>query len=205
MITKNAIIVTNENQIPLKNFKNAFFIGVERGCFDLINKNIPVDLAIADFDHVSSEELEVIKSKANKIEILNPEKDLIDGEVAILWAMKEGYSDILYLANPTIRHDMNLASLNFAFKYGVRILSDKSLILLLKKGKNIISFEKYQDYTYISFVANCPTKVNIENLKYEAKNLSLEPYSLAAISNCFVPYVDGAIESDEDICMILTK
>ncbi|AXK51346.1 thiamine diphosphokinase [Spiroplasma alleghenense] len=199
------IVVTYESDINFEKFPNAYFIGVERGCLDLIKKKVKIDLAISDFDHVDESELALIKQNALKTTVLDPEKDYIDGEIAIQEALKLGIKKIIYVSKPNIRHDMNLANLFFAFKYDVDVLSDKSLITILKQGKNNVAFDKYQDYTYISFVANKTSSLTIKGLKYEASNLQIDPYSLQAISNCFIPYQDGMIECNEDIAMIMTK
>ncbi|WP_338971496.1 thiamine diphosphokinase [Spiroplasma endosymbiont of Panorpa germanica] len=200
-----ALVVTCETKLDFKVFQNCYFIGVERGCLDLISKEITIDLAISDFDHVDESELKLIQEKALNTQILNPEKDFIDGEIAIKKARDLGFNKIIYVSNPNLRHDMNLANLYFAFKYNVEILSDKSLIEILNPGENLISFENLQDYAYISFVSDTSTDLSIKGLKYEAKNLKLEPYSLQAISNCFIPYQDGLVINNHKIAMVLTK
>ncbi|AOG60724.1 thiamine pyrophosphokinase [Spiroplasma helicoides] len=200
------LIVTCETNLDLNYYKNEYhFIGVERGCLDLIKKNIDIDYAISDFDQVTEEELEKIKNNSRNFIKLNPEKDYLDGKEAIQKAYELGATEVVMVANPTKRMDMNFSVIEFCYKDRVKIINESSVMFCLQAGKNVIEFDQYQDYTYITLFPVHQTKLTIKGLQYEQKNLMLLPYSTRAYSNCFVPYNDGIIESDKLILIIFTK
>ncbi|AHI53191.1 thiamine diphosphokinase [Spiroplasma culicicola] len=199
------LIVACQNNLNFDYYKDYFIIGVERGCLDLIDKNITIDLALADFDHVIAEELELIKSKAKETIVLNPEKDFLDGKEAINIAYQRGAQEILFIAKPTKRVDMNLSLIEICTKDKVTILNDDSIMFLISKGEFEIDFNRYQDYTYISLFPVHQTVIDIKGLKYEVENLSLLPHSTRAFSNCFDNQKNGFIKTDKPIILIFNK
>ncbi|WFQ95333.1 thiamine diphosphokinase [Mycoplasma feriruminatoris] len=205
---KNIVIVTAKTNLNLEAFNNEqnYIIGVERGCLDLINRNIKIDYAIGDFDKVTEQELELIKSKVKNIEIWSSEKDYFDGELAILQGRKVSKdAQIIFIANATKRYDKNYSIFHFIFKYNLKFINDDSILFLFDKGTNVLKFDDYQDYTYVSFISKDNTNITIKGLKYECENLSLSSYSNSCLSNAFIPYQNGIITSNNPIICILTK
>ncbi|AHB36680.1 motility associated factor glycosyltransferase family protein [Spiroplasma apis] len=204
---KNRIfIVTCENNLNLSLFdKNSIFIGVERGCIDIINKNIKLSFAVSDFDNVEENEMKLIEKNAESLTILDAQKDWLDGKEAIKLAKTLDYSEIIFICKPTKRMDMNLSVIDFVLRDDVKILNDNSYIFKLKVGSNKILFNQFQDYTYITLFAIENTTVTIENLKYEVQNLILEPYSTRAYSNCFSMNKDANIIVSKPAIIIFNK
>ncbi|WP_027063085.1 thiamine diphosphokinase [Mesoplasma seiffertii] len=206
-MTKNVLIVTAKTKINYDMFNNHenIIIGVERGCLDLIERNYKIDYAVGDFDKVSKEELELIKSKVTQIEILNTEKDYFDGEVAIMKALEYSPQKIIFVANPTKRYDKNFSIFSLIFKYNIHFMNEDTNIFLIKKGAHTLKYDDYQEKTYISFFSRVPTLITIEGLKYETKQLLLNQYDITCASNAFIPNQDGHITVDEDVICIMTK
>ncbi|AUF83394.1 thiamine diphosphokinase [Mesoplasma syrphidae] len=206
-MTKNVLIVTAETNINYNSFNNNenIIIGVERGCLDLIYRDYKIDYAIGDFDKVSGEELELIKSKVNKVEILNCEKDYFDGEEAIIRALAYSPQKIIFVANPTKRYDKNFSIFSLVFKYGIYFMNEDTNIFLIKKGTKVLNFDDYQEKTYVSFFSRVPTLITIEGLKYTTENFLLNQYDITCASNAFIPNKDGKITVTEDIICIMTK
>ncbi|ATZ17873.1 thiamine diphosphokinase [Mesoplasma melaleucae] len=207
-MVKNILIVTSKSNIDLNVFNNDqnFIIGVERGCLDLIEKNIKIDLAISDFDHVLQEELALIESKAKTIKKLSSEKDYLDGEMAIIEAKKiSKTANILFIANPTRRNDMNLSIINLVFKYGIKMINDDTVIFKLEPGETELYFSNFQVYTYLSFFSKEQTNISLENLKYECKNLLLKPWENTCISNSLILNKNPLIKNNKEIICIATK
>ncbi|ATQ35380.1 thiamine diphosphokinase [Mesoplasma entomophilum] len=205
---KNIVIVTSKTKIDLSVFNNdqTYIIGIERGCLDLIEKNIKIDLAISDFDQVLDEELEMIKSYSKRIQILSGEKDLLDGEVAIKEAKKiSSTANILFIANPTKRYDMNFSILNLIFKYGIKLLNDESVIFKIPSGKTELEFSNFQIYTFISFFSKVDTTITLKNLKYECDKLELKAWENTCISNAMVLSKNPIINTNNEIICIATK
>lgn len=205
---KNIIIVTSKSNIDLNVFNNDqnFIIGVERGCLDLIEKNIKIDLAISDFDHVLEEEFELINAKAKILKKLSSEKDFLDGEMAIIEAKQiSSTANILFISNPTKRNDMNLSVINLVFKYGIKMMNDDSIIFKIEPGINELEFSNFQVYTYISFFSKDKTNLTLQNLKYECKDLLLKPWENTCISNALLMNQNPLITNDKEIVCIATK
>ncbi|WP_338984734.1 thiamine diphosphokinase [Spiroplasma endosymbiont of Diplazon laetatorius] len=201
-----ALIVISSTELNLKPFvENHTIIGVERGCLDLINKEIQIDIAMSDFDQVTDEELNLIKSKTKEFIQFNPEKDYLDGIATINYLREKNYKDITMVVKPTKRYDMNLTIIEYVFKNNVRIINDDSVIFKLNIGENEIEFDKYQDFTYISLFCLKDNEISVKDMKYEVENVKLEAFNSFAYSNQFIPYVNGKIKVKEETIIIMTK
>ncbi|WP_338969532.1 thiamine diphosphokinase [Spiroplasma endosymbiont of Labia minor] len=205
MQNNKALIVAAENNLNLSYYKNFYKIGVERGCLDLINKNMILDLAVSDFDNVSKTEKNIIEQKAKKFIQLDTEKDFLDGEIAIQNAIKNNCNEIIMIVKPTTRYDMNLSVFDFIFRYDVKIISENSISFKLEKGENILSFSKFQEFRYISFFSKNNTTVTIKGLKFEINSFLLEPFSTRLISNTFFENKDGCIFADNFLICVISK
>lgn len=69
----------------LSDFSTDFelFVGVDHGSLFLLKNQLPLDLAVGDFDSVSKEELQMIQEKAGDFIKAAPEKDDTDTELAL--------------------------------------------------------------------------------------------------------------------------
>ncbi|GAB6886157.1 MULTISPECIES: thiamine diphosphokinase [Streptococcus] len=69
----------------LADFSTGFdvYVGVDRGSLFLIENQLPLDLAVGDFDSVSQDELQLIKKTAKAFVQACPEKDDTDTELAL--------------------------------------------------------------------------------------------------------------------------
>ena len=64
------------------------FIGVDGGCLKLMEEELPIDLAIGDFDSISLEDKEALKNYASNMIEFPSEKDFTDFEEALMWVAK---------------------------------------------------------------------------------------------------------------------
>lgn len=60
-----------------------YIVGVDRACLYLLDKGLPLDLAVGDFDSVSTSEKALIVKKAQRICQAQPEKNDTDTELAL--------------------------------------------------------------------------------------------------------------------------
>ncbi|ARU91222.1 thiamine pyrophosphokinase [Spiroplasma clarkii] len=200
------LIVTCETQLDFSYYQKDFFIiGVERGCLDLIGKNIKMDLAVSDFDQVLASELTQIQEQAKSFEKLDCQKDNLDGTYAIKKAYELGATEIVFVAKPTNRVDMNLTILEYCYKYHVKFLNDNTVAYCLGKGTSTLSFAQYQGYTYITFFPVHETLLTISGLKYNIEDLHLLPNSTRAFSNEFIPNTAGKITTTKPVLVIFNK
>lgn len=207
MLLKNkAIIVASEVAIDLHRYfqEGYLIVGIERGALFLIKQKIPIDLAIGDFDKVSQKELTEIKHYASETILVSPEKDYLDGELAILELRKRGIQKIKFIAQPTRRYDKNISICDLVWKYDIIFFNEDTLIFRLNQGLNKLSYQKYKEKKYISFLANQPSIVTINDFKYNIKNFCLMPFDNRTISNEFVPELDGKISTNKALIAILS-
>jgi len=169
-MSNNFLIVTTESKLPLNYFNNHKIIGVERGCLDLINKEMHIDYAVSDFDHVENEELDLIKKHAKNFELLSSAKDYLDGEMAIKKAISLGATSITYVAKPSKRYDMNFSLVSLISRYDIKVLNEESVIFKVKKGESTLSFDQYQGYTFISFFPLKDCEITLTDFKYNVEN-----------------------------------
>ena len=64
------------------------FVGVDRGSLWVLEENLPLALAVGDFDSVTEEERQVIQKRAQHFVQARPEKDDTDLELALLTILR---------------------------------------------------------------------------------------------------------------------
>jgi len=205
MENKVGLIVTTETRIDLKYFdQERFFItGVERGCLDLMKKEIRIDLAIGDFDHVTKEELESIKSYAKQIEILNPNKNEIDGLAALNYLAQLGITKTKFIAKPTKRYDMNLSIMDLINQFDVEIFNEQTIIKKIPAGKSEIKYEPSRFVSFYTLVDH--NQITLKNLKFETDKLEANLFSTRFVSNEFLLNENAMIETKYPVVMIIVK
>ena len=148
------------------------FVGVDRGSLFLLEHQLPLDFAVGDFDSVSKDELQRIKTKAEIFIQASPEKDDTDTELA-LKKVFEQYPE----AQVTIfgafggRIDHMMSNL---FLPGDPDLAPFMRQIILRDKQNSIQFYPAgvcqvlpeDGMTYVSFMADGDADLIIEGAKY---------------------------------------
>ena len=67
--------------------RETFWIGVDRGAYRLLKKGIVPDLAVGDFDSLSSAELKEVEGVVSDIHYSIPEKDDTDTQLGLKLAL----------------------------------------------------------------------------------------------------------------------
>lgn len=167
------IAIFTGGHIDLTSYSYDVIIGVDRATLHLISNYIPIDLAIGDFDSISSEEFHLVESKAKKVKRLPTEKDDTDTEAAL----KEVFNQYPK-ANVTIygafggRLDHTLSNIFlpsnpelYRFSQQISLLDDQNHLTYLKPGSHKI--KKNEKMTYISFLTEKCSNFSISNAKYD--------------------------------------
>ena len=168
------------------------FIGVDGGCLKLMAEELPIDLAIGDFDSISVEDKETLKDYASNMIEFPSEKDFTDFEEALMWVAKEyPQQNIHVLGAFGGRVDHAISCLWAMFRPELQALIP---YLSLEDEWNHISFlipgdyviEKL-DYTkYLSFITTGPIEqLTLKNVKYTLNNQNYD-FPIALISNEFI-------------------
>lgn len=156
--------------------EDAIWVGVDRGVYYLLKRNIKPFIAFGDFDSVSPEELLFIENHVLELKKYQPEKDETDMELALNWALDQKPSMIRLFGATGGRIDHLFANVHlllnqFKGKSAANIcLIDKyNIIFIREPGRYTV--EKINTKKYISFV---PLTLNISNLTLEGFKFPLE-------------------------------
>ena len=179
-------------QLQQKDNQKFHFIGVDGGCLKLMEEELPIDLAIGDFDSISSGDKEILKNYASNMIEFPSEKDFTDFEEALMWVAKVYPQQKIHVLGAFGgRVDHAISCLWTMFRPELQVLIP---YLSLEDEWNHISFlipgdyviEKL-DYTkYLSFITTGPvTQLTLKNVKYTLNNQDYD-FPIALISNEFI-------------------
>ena len=156
--------------------KNSYVIGVDSAVDSLIEQGIKIDLAVGDFDSISS--LEILKNIKN--DQLNKEKDETDTEVALSKAYQLN-PDYVYLIGGIngLRVEHFYANTYLLNKFpNLEIKNDQTRIKMLEKGEHVLAFKGY-----ISLFGYPEAKITLEGFKYPLNEHILRFGDVMGISN----------------------
>lgn len=170
--------------------EDSIWVGVDRGVYHLLKRNIKPLIAFGDFDSVSSEELMFIEDRVIELKKYKPEKDETDMELAFNWALDQNPSIIRLFGATGGRLDHLFANVHLLLnQYKTKntahvCLIDRNNIIFIKEAGSY-TIEKITTKKYISFV---PLTLNIRNLtlegfKFPLKNRHISIGSTLCISN----------------------
>ena len=179
-------------QLQQKDNQKFHFIGVDGGCLKLMEEELPIDLAIGDFDSISVEDKETLKDYASNMIEFPSEKDFTDFEEALMWVAKEYPQQKIHVLGAFGgRVDHAISCLWAMFRPELQALIP---YLSLEDEWNHISFlipgdyviEKLNHTKYLSFITTSPIKqLSLKNVKYTLNNQDYD-FPIALISNEFI-------------------
>lgn len=174
-----ALILFNIVKINKEYLKDAQIIGVDRGALNAINNGIRLDISIGDFDSVSEDEFNLIKTNSNKIIKLNKIKDETDTNEAI--ELVKDYDEIIILGGikgKRIEHFYaNL--LEIINNPRIKMIDDNSLLEVMENNNYIIK----PGYKYISIFGINDSVLSLSGFKYNLDNYELSRFSPLGVSN----------------------
>jgi len=166
------------------------WVGVDRGVFNLLKREIKPTVAFGDFDSVSPEELIYIESQVVELKQYQPEKNETDMELALNWALAQNPDTIRLFGATGGRLDHLFA--NVQLLIGPLLKGKQENIFLIDRNNCLevkipgsYKIPKRAAEKYISFV---PVTLNVSNLtlegfKYPLKNQHISMGSTLCISN----------------------
>ena len=150
-----------------------YFVGIDRGSLFLLKNDMPIDLAIGDFDSVSQEEFQEIQKVAKKTIQAPAEKDDTDTELALktvfakfpraevtVFGVFGGRLDHM-LSNLFLPSEPEIAP----FMQQISLSDSQNLIQFYPNGRQRILPKK--DMYYVSFMAEGDADLSILGAKYE--------------------------------------
>lgn len=168
----------------LEQFTYDLLIGVDRGAYAVINRGIPCDVAVGDFDSLESDQFNTIKLKCKEIVTFDTIKNETDTELAIREAIRRGAKTIHLIGVTGRRLDHFLGTLNLYHRLTIPlyIYDLHNKIYLLEEGTTVITKDHYQ---YISFFAfgGPVLGLTLDGFKYKLEDYTLENRDSLTISN----------------------
>ena len=168
------------------------FIGVDGGCLKLMAEELPIDLAIGDFDSISVEDKETLKDYASNMIEFPSEKDFTDFEEALMWLAKEYPQQKIHVLGAFGgRVDHAISCLWAMFRPELQALIP---YLSLEDEWNHISFLTPGDYVihkipntkYLSFISTGSVQqLTLKQVKYPLNHQDYD-FPIALISNEFI-------------------
>lgn len=186
------------------NLKSYYLIGVDKGALNLVRNNYKIDLAIGDFDSVSEEELELIKSNAKETIVLNPVKDKTDTEEALDKALTMSNDITIFGGIKGNRIEHFLSNLTLFNKFNDLLLIDDNSLIMYKKDL-ILNKEDYKLYKYVSFFTFKPSVLTLNGFKYNLDNFNLSLSNCSLTTSNEIVCEKAIIKSSEKLLIILSK
>lgn len=167
------------------------YIGADAGCLTILKAGLPLAMAVGDFDSVTAEALQFIKTHAQRFVAAPAEKDDTDLELALketlsIWPQ----ADIRIYGALGGRLDHSLSNIFlpshpdlFPFMQQFQLVDSHNLLTFYPAGRHFI--EPQLTYPYVAFMLEGSGRLAICGAKYE---LGTEHYFKRKIysSNAFL-------------------
>ncbi|WP_079529800.1 thiamine diphosphokinase [Halobacillus hunanensis] len=168
--------------------KGMLWIGADLGAEVILEQNVRLDIAVGDFDSVSSESLLRIKESAGKTDTYPNEKNETDLEIAILEALKYQPEHILLFGVTGGRLDHTMVNTQMLYPLvtkGIKgtIIDQQNQVELVREGMHTL--KKISQYPYVSFlpVTLAIKGLSLEGFYYPLQEAQLSYGSTRCISN----------------------
>lgn len=195
----------------LRQFQNeeTIFIGADRGTLHLLRAGIVPLEAVGDFDSISSEEYEEIRSQVRKIDAYQAEKNETDTELAVECALSYRPEEVILTGVTGGRLDHMLSALQLLYRaqkkhpnVSFKIYNILNELVILLPGKHKISYvEQLQYVSFFSF-GEPVSGLTLRGFKYETEDERLESGMTKFTSNELLQK-EGHILFREGICLMV--
>ena len=167
-------------------------IGVDRGALIAIEEGIKLDIALGDFDSVSTEEKLKVQEHSKEVYNFPTNKDDTDAELALLYVLNHLAGANIYLYNWSggrIDHLYSLMMLILQERFlplvpNIQFISENNYISYYLPGE--YKLEKIDQMTYLSLILLTKVeKITLSHVRYPLKAADYDmPHAL--ISNEFI-------------------
>lgn len=197
-----AVVVTgpyDKELLPIIDISNAtLIIGADSGALMLAQKGLRFDIAIGDFDSVTSEEYNLLRTYANTVDTYKSTKDYTDTYLAIKECLKQKMDEVLVYGGIGSRLDHTYANMNLLKLGNITFINNTTKMYVLHPG----TYEIENKYKYISFFALEDVKgLSLKSFKYEVHDFNLNRYDPLCISN----ELEGIISFKEGLIVVIQQ
>lgn len=169
-------------------WQDGVWIGVDRGALRLLEQNIQPYKAFGDFDSISASELSFVQERLLDIHVFPAEKDAIDLELALNWAIGQQPSLIRVFGATGGRMDHMFGAVQLLYKglaahIPIQMIDRQNIVSIHTPGSYEV--EKDDTYRYLSFVSFSDEiqGLTLKGVKYPLTNHAIEWGSTLCISN----------------------
>ena len=127
-----------------------YFVGIDRGCLHLLEADLPLQLAVGDFDSLSREEYHFVQETAETLIQAPAEKDDTDTQLALQEALQRfPQAEMTIIGATGGRIDHLLAIFGYPLNHDFKAYFVKSVYAIVKIASSItplvrISYQKSQ-------------------------------------------------------------
>jgi len=166
----------------------ALVVAADRGVRHAIALGLRVDVAVGDFDSISADELEAVRSAGGLIERHPPDKDTTDLELALAVALRFAPSRILVVGGAGGRLDHLFGELSVLAADGYAAVEVDALLgrarVHVVRGERLLVGRPGETISLFAMHGSA-LGVSTEGLRYPLRGDTLEPGSGRGISNVF--------------------
>jgi thiamine pyrophosphokinase len=162
-------------------------IGVDRGCALALKNNIALTMAIGDFDSLSPTDFQMLQQSGTPLKTFSANKDQSDAELALDWAIEQGYQTVIVVGFSGGRLDHQQALIQGLFKYkhsGMMLQTSEQCIQYLSQGTHLIHKEK--SFETFSLFTLSEAVVSLIQAKYPLHNTKMDVSSIYTLSNAWL-------------------
>ncbi len=187
------------------------WVGVDRGALVLLQQDIVPNLALGDFDSVTSDELKMIHEQLPEVTLFPSEKDETDLELAIDWAIDQKPRNIYILGATGGRVDHFLANIQLLQKerilkeigdINLYIVDQKNSLTVKIPGVYTIEEDSMKKYFSLLSVTEEVSGITLSGFKYPLHRAKLTRGSTLCISNELISEC-GNVSFEEGIIMMV--
>ena len=191
---KKAVIFLNGDKADVSRVKNeidkdTLVIGCDGGAQHAIDLEITPHVVLGDMDSITAELKKQLLKKNVQFISFPAKKDNTDAELALLYVVEQGCSDIILTGILGTRIDHMLATINMLanpkFKtVNLRIIEGDQDIYIVRKKIELIG--KKGDIVSLISLKESVSGITTKNLSYSLQGRTLRGYTTLGISNVMV-------------------
>ena len=162
-------------------------IGVDHGCAIALKNKLSLTMVIGDFDSLSSADYALLKKSGIPLKTFPTNKDKSDAELAIDWAIQQGYETLMVLGFSGGRLDHQQALIQAIFKYkhpGLTLQTPDQSIQYLSKGIHLI--QKETPFQVFSMFTFSKAVVSLKGATYPLNKTKIDVTSIYTLSNGWI-------------------
>ena len=201
-----------EELADLKQFKSSkdvVFIGADKGSVYLLNEGIIPDVAVGDFDSLSTKEFTSIEERVALVKIASVDKDETDTDLALTHSLDFDPQKIVIMGVTGGRLDHFISVLNSVYRFqmdnpGIQfIIRNKwNEMRLLTPGTTKIAINPQLPFVSLFAFQGTVEHITLTGMKYNVDNETIKIGSSRFTSNEVLDE-QGSISFTSGICLLI--